>query len=331
MKISILKSIILIFSAAIFLNIRAAHAQVGCERIRDLKKKVYLPTASGIPDDNALQRIDSFWHLVKSSGAEGLYCLKQLMTEEKRDSFFLADGVELMLEIDSSKLAYQLAMSAALRSNMLRSSPFHYLALAWKCADAGIDISAMLNQYALYGKPVLLEYEAFLVERQLAIQYLVSLLYDDAATAQLEALLRSDDPQVHYPAVAAIAMLLTERGFQLMDSLRSADSIVNTARGEKWIHFPLPPPPTAAMTRAQILDTLKDIANGLNNKFLDEDMNFVGNLVRNVEVQDIPLLRAVRHASFKNISKASFQEYTLRSYILLAVIDRLGLYKKYRK
>ncbi|MDP4221130.1 MAG: hypothetical protein Q8896_11910 [Bacteroidota bacterium] len=326
-----MKAIIFTLCAAMLFIAHVAHAQVGCERIRNLKREVYLPTESGIPDDAALQKIDSFWHVVKRSGSEGLYCLKQLITEEKRDSFFLADAVELMLKIDSSIPTYQLAMSATLRSNMLRSSPFHFLALARKCTDAGLDISGMLNQYALYGQPVFLEYEAFMVQRQFAINYLVALLSDDAATAQLEMLLRSEDLQVHYSAVAAIAMLLTERGFQLMDSLRSADSIVNTARGEKWIHFPMPPAPTVAMSRAQILDTLKDIANGLSDKFLDEDMNFVGNLVRLAEVQDIPLLRAVRHASFKKISKHNFQEHTIRSYILLAVIDRLGLYTKYRK
>jgi hypothetical protein len=77
-----------------------------CDQIDAAKKKTYgykpaeLTDAARKPKSD---EIDLFWKPVKAQRVEGNDCLKQLLSTEKDDGFFLFDGAKLLYSLESAQ------------------------------------------------------------------------------------------------------------------------------------------------------------------------------------------------------------------------------------
>src|SRR5262245_60053658 len=106
-----------------------------CAPIRTAKEKTYGFRPTDLKEkeqDEKSKAMDAFWKLVKSNGAAGTSCLRDLLSREERDGFFLFDGASLLLSEDRSPESFSIAERSFERADITQ-------------VDRGAYVSAVLE------------------------------------------------------------------------------------------------------------------------------------------------------------------------------------------
>lgn len=131
---------------------------VTCEALRATKAKVYGFHPAQLNEaqiDAKGKDMDAFWKEVRSSGPEGVSCLRTMLAEEKSDRIFQFDAGETLFLLDQSPQALIFVRDAIGQADFQETDPANYLSLALDLSLGGVDIQPLAARLLRYPDAVI--------------------------------------------------------------------------------------------------------------------------------------------------------------------------------
>jgi hypothetical protein len=270
--------------------------------------------------------MDEFWNRAKKDNASA--CLVKLLADAKEGEFFLFDGAALLLEVEPTKAAAEVATGAIVRSDISDVDVPGYISLTLRLNALGADTGPLAVK--LITAPEVSGFvpmHALKIDRNVAAMFLFGSLGEEQNDRYLLPLIDDKNPEVRKTAIYLTTASMTPTSFaalrkipreQLPKELAPAVDSVLLKRADE-VKGP------AKFTREQVLATL--------SKF-PEEPSATGEVwksaVLTLLAEDITAVRAARSRSFRSLSDESLYRFYDMTNLLISLINRFDLYSENR-
>jgi hypothetical protein len=329
-----------ILSAVLLIPLGAGAQSDPCGELGAAKEKTYGFLPSQIPKDQRQAKseaMDHFWELVQGQGSEGVSCLRTLLREETGDVFFLFDASNLLYSLDQSEESLTVISGSLARTSLKEIDPAGYLWLLVQLAQRGADTGFLADNYMRFPDvdTYLPRHGAMKLDRELGAVLAYGSMPSALADKHLTTLLAAEEPYARRTAALLLSLNLTEDSLKALSSLPGLESFPETLRKAIDLALTYTPPtplPSPQFSREQVLQRLERIP--------DYDADFPGvagddelteAAATTLLAEDLPVLREARRRSINGVSDEALYEYFALTAILREVVNRLDLYKEYRK
>lgn len=325
-------SLILLFFAATSL------AQDRCAAINQAEAKTYGFHPATLSKEARAQKssqMDEFWNLVESGGQPALACVRQLMTRETADTYFLFDGASLLSKLDKSGASDQAILDGLTRSDLKDVAPDAYIHLCLQLSKRDVDIGKAASNY-LHADRVtvyLPAHGAYKLGRTEGAVLLFGSLRSSLVDKYLIPELSSTDQEVRDTSALVLSQNLTEESYKALTSLgemkgfseesRQAVTYIKTRQ-----HVEVTKP--SKYTRQQMLDKLARLPDMDPDIDEAEDKALDNSVYATLTADDLDALREGRRRMIVGVSNESVEGYQEISRVLLNLINVLDLYPQYR-
>lgn len=339
-----------------------------CASIRSAKDKTYgfrpmdLDTKAREGKSSAM---DAFWGLVKNDKTAGVTCLRELLSKEEKDGFFLFDGASLLFDTDSGPASLSVIKSSLLRSDLSQVDPGAYVNMAFALSRKGVDIVELARRYMELDKAdAFIPAHSLRLERWMGGLFLYGSMPADEADRNLVELLKSSSTEARGAAALVLAINMTETGLKELSSMKGFGDLPAVYRqriAEMRSYEPYKAPEERLLfTRTQVLDaiqrlphTREEFEKALDRQAeyeakvsgdalkaheegppfieLDGHTRFIESAMATLTEADLPAIREARRKAVHGISDESLYEYFTYTAIIQSVLNRLDLYKTYRR
>lgn len=210
--------------AVVLTALSASGQDSACSEINAAKAKTYgfHPTQVDQKTREAKSKaMDSFWLLVKSKGRGGQECLKQLLTTETKDQFFLFDGASLLLSLDGSEASLTTVTDAVQRTDMAEVDFAGYMRLTLQLASRGADTGPLVLRYLRQENPVAnAPAHAMSFDRNMAAILLFGSMRPEMVDRYAIPALTDPDTNVRAAVAIAVAINMTENSFKALQAFQ---------------------------------------------------------------------------------------------------------------
>ncbi len=350
-----------------------AHAQAPCAAITEAKQKTYgFDPATLKPEEQQAKhaQIDSFWSLVKSHGAAGVACLRDLLAAEKNNGTFLFDGADLLHSLDTSAASNRVVVASLQRANLSHVNLAGYVHFALDLSQSGVDITPLaVRVIQLPDANIEIDIQDMAVnfDRENTSLFLFGTMPPSAEDKALIPLLKNEHPYVREATAELLAINMTPESFKALSEFKGMDALTKLHRDEVLSYRTYTPPAAAksapAFSREQVLRYLRLLPHNNQesaaaqkrqaeyqklhakpgaSKGMVIDFNgppflrlsgynaFIDSAMATLTEADLPLLRELRRKSIQDVSEQDLREFATYTKVIKGVIDRLDLYKEYR-
>jgi hypothetical protein len=342
------KSILLLLSLAFIATY--SFGSDNCESLRVVKDKAYgfrPQDLSGEQQKAKAPELDKFWNAVKGQKAQGETCLRQMLSAEKEDRFFLFDGASLLAQIDHSKPAAEDAAAAMSKADLDGIDGAMYVDFLLELSNRGANIVQGAANY-LHAKKV----EAFVpqhsmtVDRTTGALFLFSRIPPNEADVILLPALDDGTEDVRCASTMAFAAEMTSISFSKLSARK--DRLPACAREftQSVLRGDVPLPARKSFhTREQVLEVLrrmptnreegwkaiqKENANTERPNYETSDPSyelsghsrFIEDAMLTLNPEDLDTVRNARGVAMRNLSDENLGDYYDYCKIMLGVIKR---------
>ena len=278
--------------------------------------------------------VDAFWTTVKTAGPSGLECVRKMVAQEKSDVFFLYNAAALLALLDpsgSSDAAIEDGMS---RTDLTEANMLVYLAAALDLSRRGRDIGKVAGRYLHHPQvDTYLPKTLDKLDRTNGALLLYGSMSPDLVDDYLSKEVASPELSVRDAVASVWSLNMTERSFAGLARLGQMQEFSEPTR--RYVQGILtsrqvtvtPPKYTreqmlARFKRFPVVDTNIDEAEG---KALDNST------YATLTPADLPVVREARRRMVRTVSKESIGSYVQMSRVLLTLVNKLDMYRTYRK
>lgn len=211
-------------------------AQEPCTEIRNSKRDSYGFRPSQLSEDQRAQKsasMDKFWNLVKAQGVQGLTCLRELITEEQSDAFFLYDGASLLYSLDTSDPSMAAIHDALLRSDLGEVDPPSYVNFTLQLSKRGVPVGRLAVKYLTYPKA-----EGYVPQHAMGLDRLTGSIVlfgsmpPEHTDKHLIPLLNAKESYVRETTALLLAFNMTEDSFRALAGLGDMSALPPETRKE---------------------------------------------------------------------------------------------------
>jgi hypothetical protein len=309
-------------------------ADDGCDRLRQAKDSSYgfsPASLSKLEKTAKLLALDRFWNLAKSNPKQSAACLRAMLEKERRDSFFLFDGSQLLFSLDKSARSAEVVAEALSSVDLGDVNSYDYVALAIEVSKTGADISsAAMNFARARNVEDYAQGAGARMNREQGIVAVFGRLPVEVAVAKGKALYQSGDAAASPYGLLVLALALTPDALAILKQAGDITSLPAAVRRQiSALLSPFVPQarPAAAYRREQLLAMLKSAPNyaaGLRGPSGNED--FLGSATTGLQAEDAPLVREARRQSIVDASISSMHQYYAYTHMLRVVETKAGLF-----
>ena len=358
--------------SAVLVSLLMPPAQASCTAIQELKAKVYTFRPSALSEKERAAKskeMDAFWNLVESRKTDGAGCLRQLLADEKGETFFLYDGASLLARLDRSEPSLRTIVSSIARAPLADVEGAAYVNLAIALGRENADITPLAVRFLSHPADKLsAPQHAMTIDRMFGALLLFGSLPVDRADAALIQALESGEARVRDSAAMVLAVLMTEGGWKALSSSPRVKDLSADARRQvdeaRNLGAYKPPAGKPVFTRQQVLDhlrllpqteaehkaageredkyqaqlpssasmeaRLRHMENGPPFTSLSGHRAFLESAAATLLAEDLPALREWRRKSVRSLSDETLGEFMTFTALLNTVVSRLNLYAEYR-
>jgi hypothetical protein len=329
---------LIIRGVVFFLLVATGAAQDPCSAVNQAKVKTYGFHPSKLSKqerDRKSKRMDEFWNQVQASGQRGSECVRQLISVEASDTYFLFDGASLLAHLDKSGSSDQSILSGLVRTDMEDVDPAGYIAVALQLSARNIDIGPAANKYLMAPNVTvyLPQHGAYELDRVRGAILLYGSLRPALVDSDLIPQLSSPEQEVRSTAAMILAQNMTEESLGALRSLGKMETFSKPARewatavqARRQVDVTKP----AKYTRQQMLEKLARLPEMDSNIDEAENKALDNSIYATFTAQDLDALRDGRRKMITGVSNESVEGYEEMSRILLNLINVLDLYPQYR-
>lgn len=324
----------------LFANPGACLAQTACKAIAEAEQKLYGFRPAKVSDSERKQKsaaMDSFWQLVKSSGQQGVACLRPLL-EKQTDAFAVFDEASLLYSLDRSPESLSIVARAVARTNLADVQPADYVRMGLALARQGLDTEPIARNYINAKSDVtayLPEHGAYRLDRTAGAILLFGVLPTDKIDDTLSAEVKSSNPDTRNAAAIVWSLNMTARSFKGLADLGEMKDFSEEARHQ--VHSTLIPftvrISTPKYTREQMLAKIAkfpEMEMDPSEDFERENKALDNSVYATFTPADVDTLRESRRKLITGVSNESVEGYAEMSRVLLHLINKLGLYAEFR-
>ncbi|MBZ5647644.1 MAG: hypothetical protein LAN37_10520 [Acidobacteriia bacterium] len=243
-----------------------AVAQHECAELQEAKNATYgfLPSRlNKAEQESKSKQMDVFWNAVRSTGTNGIACLRRMIVDEKKDGFFLFDASSLLYGIDKSPDSVAAIESGLERADLNQVDPGGYLSLLIQMSKTDVDTGPLAERYLRHPNVLaVVPQHAMTIDRSIGAVLLYGSMRADLPDKYLIADLNDKEPYVRATAALVLAINMTGESFRALQSV-PVDSlpadIATQVRGFRTYEkkgIPLPP---SKFSREQVLRILHRI------------------------------------------------------------------------
>jgi hypothetical protein len=284
--------------------------------------------------------LQEFWEDAKGLGAPAVPCLRQMLASDTQDPFFLYNGSLLLFSLDTSPSSTAAISTALAGADPQDVDAAQFIGLLIKLARLDVDIGPLAAKY--------LNYESLHSDTQgpnaFRLFDVALLLYGSMqpllAEKYLEGLAQYGEPNARSAAVFALALNLTEPAFRALHAGVSLAGLPDDNRNivlSIFTYQQMTAAPHTPLSRDEVLKRLDSVIRGdfahidaANPPYVSGDQAFAVSAGAQLTPADIPRLLEARRMSIRGVSDDSLAEYTTLTRIIIEVINRYNLYKKWR-
>lgn len=323
-----------------FANPITCLAQTRCKTIAEAEQKLYGFRPAKLSDSERKQKsaaMDSFWQMVKSSGQQGVACLRPLL-EKQTDPFAVFDEASLLYSLDRSPDSLSIVARAVAKTDLADVQPADYVRMGLALAKQGLDTEPIARNYINAKSNVtayLPEHGAYRLDRTAGAILLFGVLPTDKIDDELSAEVKSNNPDTRNAAAIAWSLNMTARSFKGLADLGDMKEFSEEARHQ--VHSTLTPftvrVTTPKYTREQMLAKVAkfpEMDMDPSEDFERENKALDNSLYATFTPADVDTLRESRRKLIVGVSNESVEGYAEMSRVLLHLINKLGLYAEYR-
>jgi hypothetical protein len=333
------KPYLLILLAAFSIPV-VSNGQSACSNIADAEKKTYGFRPGKLSDSERKEKseaMDSYWNLVKSSGSEGVACLRSLLPRQA-DGFAVFDEGSLLYSLDHSAESTDVVVHAVARTDLTDVQPADYVGMALQLAHEGADIEPIANNYLTAKNDVttyLARHGGYKLGRAAGALLLYGIMPTDKIDDTMSRAVHSEVAEVRNAAVVVWSLNMTERSFKGLAALGNLDGFSEEAKHQ--VRFVLTPfevrVTTPKYTREQMLAKIgkfPEIEMDKSEDFAREDKALDNSVYATFTNADVETLRESRRKFITGVSNESVEGYTEMSRVLIHLINKLHMYAEYR-
>jgi hypothetical protein len=336
------KSIVTIFLGCLLLASKEGPAMAAidsaCAELHKKKATIYGFRPSEISKEERKDksaRMDEFWKSVKAHGQPGLECLRQLITTEQQDGFFVFDAASLLISLDQSPASLEVARIGISKTNLKDVDSSGYIRNTLFLFHKGLDITPLVEHYMTAPEVKgFVPQHAMKLDRETGAFFLYGSMSSASADQSLIRMLNSKEPSTRSAAAVLLSLNLTKESFKALKTVnrtslpeptrQAVESAMKYQRIEKS--------GSAKKSRAEVMHTLSRIPKyGEDFYGVAGDEEFAESAIAFLQEEDLPALREARRKSIYGLSDEALGEYFALSRVLLGVINRLDLYRDVRE
>jgi len=205
-----------------------------CTAINSAKAKTYgfLPSklTAKQRQSKSLQ-MDSFWHLVEADKSTGPQCLRELLTGEKQDGFFLFDGASLLYSLNQSPESAKVVAASLQRADMAEIEASGYLRLLLRMSNDGVDIGPLAARYLQYPTvKTFIPQHAMDLDRDMGGVLLYGSMAPEQEDAYLTAALADKEAYARSTAALLLALNMTEASLKALSTFSGLAELPEDSR-----------------------------------------------------------------------------------------------------
>ena len=205
-----------------------------CAEMSRAKARVYGFQPSRLSDkerQTKSQEMDAFWRLAAQQKPASAECLRQLLSAEKRDGFFLFDGASLLYSLDQSETSAKLVTASLERADMAEIEPSGYLRLLLEMSSGGADIGPLARRYLEYPKvDTYVPQHAMSLDRDMGALLLYGSMAPEKEDSYLTSELGNKERYARATAVLLLALNMTESSFKALNAFTGWDDLPEDSR-----------------------------------------------------------------------------------------------------
>ncbi len=306
----------------------------GCDPLLEAKQKTYgfSPSSlSQLEKTAKIRGLDRFWKLAERDPKQSAGCLVAMLEEDRKDSYFLFDGSQLLFSLAKSAKSAEVVAGALAQVNLDDIKPYDYVALAIEASKAGAGISSAAMNFARATNVE--DYRAgsgVVMNRERGTVALFGRLPVEDEVANAKALFQSGGPAASPYGLLLLALALTPDALAVVKQAGDMAAIPAPIRRQlsTLISRNLPRARSAPVyQREQLLKTMKSAPNyppGLKGPAENED--FMASAFSELQAGDAAVVREARRRSIVDPSAASLIQYYAYTHILHVVETKAGLF-----
>lgn len=280
--------------------------------------------------------MDRVWNEVKARREALLPCLRKALEDPRADRWFLFDGSNLLISLDSSADSKKLVIKSYAATNLDDVDFQTWVGTLARLGAEGFDTSIpgerwLAHPNAVYVLPL---HGAAKVDKLLGGMFIFGSMDEAQATP---ALLKIANSAAHAGREEAISLLLMQATPEAISGLKQIDQSALSATAASTLkqHLSHPiliePRKKPKNTREEFLNAFNDAVKGNWQSFLrlattvsDGEKDVVATL----QPQDIPLLRIVRRSMIAKANPHVAEYYVSFTQILMTMIWRPEMAKQ---
>ena len=308
--------------------------------------------------------MDAFWKLVKSNGAAGTSCLRDLLSREERDGFFLFDGASLLLSEDRSPESFSIAERSFERADITQVDRGAYVSAVLELSIHGVDVGRLAQRYLdLDNADGFIPAHALHLERWMGALFMYGSMPSEQSDRYLREALNSKSAEARGSAALMLAISMTESALKELSAYKGLSDLppdyrehiaevrtyepyekpqrtLQFSREEvlKWIH--LMPKTRQELDQAfERQQQYEKTAKGGPQQIVEESppfieisdhVRFIESAMATLTEADLADIREARRNSLHAVSDEALDDYFTFTAIIQGVMNRLDLYKEYR-
>lgn len=311
----------------IFLLISStSFSQTTCDSLLLLKKKVYGFKPSELTDTlKSLKNndLDIFWKTAKNNPKEASPCLKTLIENETKDSYFCFDASSLLVRLDSTNTYLPTVINGLKKCNLedLQLSP--YLEICFYLNYKKQDITELATKLISVPNAKIFLSKHFITLNAIdASIFLFNNMPSEDAEKCLVSAIESGNQTAKHNSAILLNLLATDSGDKFLNSL-----IEEKKLDDATIQFIIKDRKNfiikskGSESRAKILEYLNDVPYNFEKEFFGFSGNdkLIGSACKQLNKQDIEKIRNARQKTTPVLSDEALHEYFALTTILMSV------------
>lgn len=177
------------------------------------------------------QEMDAFWRLATQGKPASAECLRQQLSAEKRDGFFLFDGASLLYSLDQSEASAKLVTASLERADMAEIEPSGYLRLLLEMSSGGADIGPLARRYLEYPKvDTYVPQHAMSLDRDMGALLLYGSMAPEKEDAYLISELGNKERYARATAALLLALNMTESSLKALHAFTGWNDLPEDSR-----------------------------------------------------------------------------------------------------
>lgn len=306
-------------------------AASSCDKLDARLKRTYGFRPSQLDDqarEAKTRQMDEVWTMVQADPARLGPCLRSALLRPTEDTWFLFDGSQLLVSVDTSRPAKDLLLQALSRVSLDDVDLRVWIAAASALALEGFDTSPLGRRWLAYPKAeyFLPEHGAYRVDRGNGAMFLFGTLDERYATPALIELSREQKGEAREIAVWLLMSQATPEALRAIAKLSTdglsaeAAASIKALRQGPGLIVPRKPPKTPRAEFIAAFEALLAGDEGPFNHLVETVPDGERDLVAVATEADVDLIRKVRRHYIARNTPHAIEYYNQFSQILMTLI-----------